>query len=65
MFAVGAGLGEYPAPSASMSRGMPKSEATMLVLGIITGILLYIIGDWMDKRERRAREERRKRGEWW
>lgn len=37
----------------------------MLVLGIITGVLLYLIGDWMDKRERRAREERRKRGEWW
>ena len=36
----------------------------MLVLGLITGLLLYIIGDWLDRRERRARERRRREEGW-
>ena len=50
-------------PSTSAPFDAPHLEVNVLIVGLITGILLYVIGSLMDHHER-AQQDRESRERW-
>ena len=55
------GQESYSSPSTSASFDAPHLEVNVLIVGLITGILLYVIGSIMERGEKAKHETYEKR----